>query len=415
MSAPYSFSNSRQLFAHTLGRDSQTRVVRVGVLGDSAADPINLGRPLIEALNFVSAVRLTEGHVGETPPLRPSSDNGPLYAGNAQGTVGTRIASDKILPGFAPISMQRVLGVAWTLHAFGETSNNPDNIGPEWFRQGDDPATATVGLQLFSATNASSGELEWQSHPLAALTDSPYFGGVQTATGATTMGLESGTYAVKSQTVSLPLAAGYTHTNVIVLGVDNVKFVDLIGGIFKSTVDTRGLVFHGLGIGGYTSASFLNSHSNAQAMAVALDYRAIWHRYGINDDGNAISAATWKANTIANIAWWDAAYTGVRQLLHIVDPGCAASSDTGLRDAYATAAYEIAQADPDVMSLNLYQRGLDAGWDAAGAPLYTLDGKHPNAYGSRFTAVNALNLLIDAEPATARQVTVNEHQVISGV
>lgn len=421
MSAPYSYSQSRQIFAHTLGRDSATRVIRVGVLGDSTADPINLGHPLIEALNFVAATRLTGGIIGETPPLRPSSNDGPLYTGNAQGTVATRIASDKVLPGFAPISMkQGALGVAWTLHDKGESSANPDNVGPQWFNIGTDLSTASVGLQLFAATNASSGELLWYSNPLVNLIEGPYTGGTYGANGTfpsngtTALGLESATFAVKSVDVSLLMRNGFPKANTIITPTDAVKYTDLVGGIFKSTVNTRGLVFHGLGIGGYTSASFLNSHSNAQAMAVALDYRAIWHRFGINDDGNAIPATTWKANTIANIAWWDAAYSGTRQLLHIVDPGCAASSDTGLRDAYATAAYEIAQTDPDVMSLNLYQIGLNAGWDSAGATRYTLDGVHPNAYGSRFTAVNALSLMIDPDPPPARFLTAQQHATVSG-
>ena len=207
--------------------------------------------------------------------------------GSLTGTFVRTLSSTQLLPGAA----SRI----FTSQAFGQntllnTENTnlrsggiPGSEGTLW--NADDEVTATI----FGVTREGSDEFSWRASPFNGTT--PNFFQPNSATGTTSMGLDTLGGQFLSQDIGLLPSNGSSRQQLIVKG-DGINGAELVGVRFTNLSTPGGVSIQDFAAGGYTTASFLNNHADAGRMLLAFgEWDAVLIHTGANDAYRGVGAS----------------------------------------------------------------------------------------------------------------------------
>ena len=413
---PYRYALDPSRF-NALFNSANSQTVRVAVLGDSQETaPGGGGAVFIPRINYEAWK--VYGNMPETTFLNGGSygGGGPYAAWLGQGATAspgpsaTRVPADQLLPGAFALAHSTTNGSTNVNgEQFGQLfkleqsagslppgSNTPTNLN--YF-----DTSGRVALQVFAATNASSGEIQYRAIP----TDTAqtfYFAPV-TTNGTLTMGLQSNsaTAVVKSAITPTLDFAGHQYMQVEVNGSDDTKLTDLIGARFVNLDHPQGMVFSSFSAGGYQSSTFIANHSNAGSMFSSLGMNAAILHYGANDAGNSVTPDQFKANELAVINMvrqWTGDPNFKFILISDPDDANLTAAQHAMFDQYVGAQVSIAESDPNVMVVNDRRLADEVGW-RIGDPRFTdyvADGVHYTPDGAIELASLEVNAMLTGVP-----------------
>ena len=400
-SVDFVYSQNPQLFKD-LFASAQTQTVRIAILGDSQeTSPTSHGYQYFPRLNYEMWKRY--GNSPETPMegcfyfasgQTPPGDWLTMGACTTPGPTATRITASRILPNVVPKAISTLNGSTnisggthgqLTFLAHNAASVSTDAQIPtsnDYFNK-----SGTVKARIFAATNASSGEVAWQTRPTDNLfpSYSPAVG--QTGT-LTPLGLQSGTFDVKAGDTAALTFNGRKYLQLEVFGTSDSTYTDIVGLRFFNQTYPQGVVFDTFSAGGYTAQTFLQNHSNAGAMFKAQAFTAALIHYGANEAGG-VTAAQFQTDITSLIsqvrAWAGVASLPVILIADVYETPSPAltTSEQAEYDKYVGAQLAIAQTDANVMVINARRLMEDIGWSASGQPSqYLTDGIHYTANGA---------------------------------
>lgn len=271
-------------FLRDLLLGSSTRIVRIGVFGDSQeASPDTWGRHYIMEAN----AQLVEafGPSSETVVLQQNWwDTDPNWLVASHNLVRQPGAQPQIPPvAIAPGLIARArLGPADGVDAFhavlmpnAERCVVAERVGSPWFLDGDD-----VIVDVLISRRSSAGSLRWHgsivgsTHPdrdAPVLVDGTLPG--QPPNGASVGWVSTGT---------LPRpTAGFRQVSI--LGADPVLPVDVLGARFRNASQSRGVLLQPLAVGGAAIGDLVAKHGASGPVIASLGLDAAILHFGAND------------------------------------------------------------------------------------------------------------------------------------
>ncbi len=413
------------VYADDLGRfqqiwtDAETRTVRIAMLGDSQETaPGGGGAVYVPRLNFEFYQRYQNSP--ETPIAIASNFGGGsppgkyLLRGTSFGDA-TRLNSNQILPsinvrshstqdGLVNITGDSLGQIAILQHDADSVASGAQLAGGTYFN-----TDGIVRAEIFAATNASSGEIQYQALPKDGSNISYFV--PATTQGTSSLGLESAAFEVKSH-ITEPLDFnGKSYMQLEVFGTDDNKRTDILGFRYMNETYPHGVVVHSFAAGGYRTNSFLNNHAAAGPMLDAYgDWDAIWIHTGVNDayKGAGKTAAQYKNDVeelihlIRSPDWLNDITMKIIVSPEVYRANGSATQDQEF-DQYAGALKQIAAADANVLVLNSRRLTEDLGWGVGGNPgQFLFDIEHYNDFGARALAAAEIQALVNhPEPTTS--------------
>ena len=413
---PYRYAQDPSRF-DALFNSANSQTVRIAVLGDSQETaPGGGGAVFIPRVNYEAWK--VYGNMPETTFLGGGSygGGGPYGAWLGQGSApspgpsATRLPADQVLPGVLALAHSTTnaatningeqYGQMFKLEQSAQSlppgSNVPNNVN--YF-----DTSGRVALQVFAATNASSGEIQYRALPTD--NEPPSYFVPTTTSGTLTMGLQSNSApaVVKSATTPALDFAGHQYMQVQVNGTDDTKLTDLVGARFVNLDHPQGMVYSSFSAGGYQSSTFTANHANAGSMFSALGMNAAVLHYGANDAGNSVTPDQFKTNELAVInliRQWTGDPNFKFILISDPDTSNLTAAQHALFDQYVGAQISIAQSDPNVMVVNDRRLADEVGW-RVGDPRFTdyvADGVHYTPNGAIELASLEVNAMLTGVP-----------------
>lgn len=384
-----------------LFRSAETGTVRLGVLGDSQeTSPGGGGIQYVPHLTHGFWERF--GNIPETEIASNVSEIELIHRSASAGGAPSRIPTAYLPPGVTAKAHSALgavnaagsdYGTLFVLQHDGVETHATGLRGGAYM-----DVSAGVRLQVFAATNASSGEVAWRTMPRDAAGPSYFEPVVQS--GISAVGLESGAHAIKSFMTPTLSFDGKRYLQAEVFGTEPTKVTDVIGARFVSN-NSVGVAVQDFSDGGYRASTIVGSHGEAGDFFVASDADVYLLHYGANDSG--ASAAEFKANTLALIAQLRSWHNDDSLPIILAgDPDRAGltAAQRNEFDQFAGAQYEIAQADPNVLLINSRLLAHEAGWYESSATFedYVIDGVHYTEAGGRLLAQLEVNALFTSVP-----------------
>lgn len=405
---PSVVTSDREFFRELMRR-GHCGTVRALMLGDSQEmSPGGSGTVYIARLNYELWLRF--GNVPETGyfPMNATTGGVPpaewmvRQAAVEPNAGGTRLDWAMLLPNTYGAATSTTSGSrANPGQEFGQlvllqhdaASADPGAELPrfKYFERGDG-----VDLELYAATNESSGEVRVRVTP--APTPQPGYYYPTTQVLESSMGLErEGPARVVSQVLGPIHTAPSGYTQVEIYGTDTHKLTDILGGRFISRADRRGWSLTSMARSGYNAGSVLEHHALSGAMLAALRPDVVFVSYGSNDTGRGRTPEQFHDLLVPLIQFVrEAAGENVAFVLltETTQFGLSEEEQDAL-DRYPGATASLALELPRVAAVN--SRGLvDArGWNQSTLYDFTTDGVHHNPAGAALKAQVEIAALYD--------------------
>ncbi len=254
------------------------------------------------------------------------------------------------------------------------------STGTEYFKRG-----SAVYLDVYAATNASSGEVVCRLTPSPSHVPSYYRPTLSTQTSS--LGLEDPVPAFKRFRFGPLSFGGQPYMQVELSGSDPTKLTDLIAADFVGTLDPSGWSIASMAAGGYRAHDFLGNHPGALDLIQVYAPNVALIAYGANDGGQGFTAQQFHDNLTTLItAIRDRLGPGFPVIL-LSDPWRALDPRyVEDYDRFPGVAYAISQELPAVCALNGRRLTDDAGWNAATQSVYLSDSVHYSAAGAALKA-----------------------------
>ena len=253
-----------------------------------------------------------------------------------------------------------------------------------------------VDLEIYAATNESSGEVRVRVTPAPAPQPGYYYPTTQMLESS--MGLErEGPGRVVSQVLGPIHFAGSGYVQVEIYGTDTHKLTDILGGRFISRVDRRGWSITCLSRSGYNAGSIVERHPQSGEMLAALRPDVVFVSYGSNDTGRGRTPGQFHdllGQLIQFVRQSAGEHVAFVLLTETTQFGLSEEEQDAL-DRYAGATASLAMELPRVAAVN--SRGLveARGWTQATLYDYTTDGVHHNPAGAALKAEVEITALYD--------------------
>lgn len=405
---PTLYTRSPEVFRAMFER-ARCETVSGIIMGDSQeTSPGGAGAIYIPRFQFEFWDRYANAPQTPLAPMAASYGTAPVYAdwllrvaNPVPGMSPSRLPAASLPPGMSAGSTSTLDGSnangqwypqvvmlqhdAWDVHPYTGLRGKP------YFQLNDQ-----VYLDVFAATNPSSGELRVQAS--YAPTSTPLYSAPPLAEYVTSMDLESPVAAIKSQRLG-PLPYSPTgYLQVSLSGTDPTKLTDVIGARFVNTRNPRGWVFTGLAAGGYTIEDALNHHADSGPVIGALDPDVLVISFGANDCGRGVTAEQFEAWLVIFINFVRQSTRADLPVIILTDPYRRGLNDqqAAQYDRYPRAAYNVALEDPLVCSVNSRRLTEAAGWTAGFWIPFMWDNVHYSTAGAFLKSRLEAKTLFDA-------------------
>jgi lysophospholipase L1-like esterase len=379
-------------------------VLRIALFGDSQeTSPGGAGAAYVPNLNYRLWQRY--GHVGETLVMSnttvgggvPSADWLWVGAVAPPGSAPSELPPAQILPNVFPRSHHlsgtngQVYGTAALLAYDG--SLTADSLLPIQPYFAGHLAGHRVRAEVLVAASAPSGGVTWKAVPRSSPTIdyfAPSSGG-----GVLPPPLAEPEYTIQSTWTADLEFAGHPFIQVELSGASAALSTEIVGVRFVDIDAHRGAVVQSFGKGGYCTREVLLNHMESGPMLAAIAPTAAVLHFGVNDVVNGVDAAGFRRDTEQLINWIRGAVGDPELPVILVGDLWQKNMSPAQEAAYATfpgVAWSIAQADPNVASVNLRRLAEEAfGWGPS-TSWYLIDNVHLSVLAQRWLA----QLLVDS-------------------
>lgn len=265
-------------------------------------------------------------------------------------------------------------------------------------------ASAGVYVDVFAATNASSGNLVVESRPYTAFASGAAInqGSLAASEGVigTLTGLQSGTFSIQSATYTAPASgtAARRYPQVYLYSSAAGVKVDLFGVRMRSIARPGGMAVNSYAVPGWNSASLVENYPLCGPTLAGIDCDVVFVSFGAGDSSASRTAAQFEASIQTNVIDFIRVHSPSMRFILSAPPYLTGSLTN--YNQYASALANIAAADPLCLAVNTNRLMAEGNWQdsqtdgasAEGNPtLHLIDGVHETPVGTQ----NAAEVMID--------------------
>lgn len=410
LDVPYCFTRSPEVFAEMFER-ARCETVHAILLGDSQeTSPGGAGAVYIPRLQYEFWLRYANAPMTPVADMMASDGGGMTpsdwllrTANTVQGVTESRVPSAMLPPGTRGCKSSTLDGTNINQGQYYpqlvvlqndclDTAAAADLRGRMDFF----PRSAQVYLDVFAATNPSSGEVNVSV--MSSATGGPHFFSPILESYQTNMGLEAPEGEVRVQRIGPLAGVPGNYCFVGLSGTDAQKYTDIVGARFVNASDPRGWSITSFAEGGYKTPDFMARHGQSGAFLRAMTPEVVFICYGANDATNDHTAQQFKANLRDLIAFLRAVTRPDLRVILMSDPLRAMLPESQDQELALQARmhWELAQEDPLVCSLNSRRLTHEAGWTPSRHIYYTTDRVHYSPLGAWVKAELEARTLFDA-------------------
>ncbi len=268
-------------------------------------------------------------------------------------------------------------------------------------------SSAGVYLDIFAATNASSGEVRCVVSNAPTSTTS--FFEPTRLTLDTTMGLRSPVFGYRTQRLGPFSVEPGKYLQTILSGTDPNALTDVLAVSFSSVARPEGWVVSSISMGGYQTRDFLGGHAPSIPLLGLYNPDVVLIHFGANDGGRGRTPAQFKADLETLLASLRSTIRADLPVIVFTDPYAVLTPETRENfDRYAGVAYAISLEDPLTCAVNSRRLSDEVGWNQSTSTRFLVDGIHYTAIGAKVLAALEVRALASAfgQPCALPEIAV---------